>query len=386
MKKLISIFRDINYKELNIDEKVKLLDKIERLYAEMDKIYKYNLVKVKGFEQIYISRDGRIFNSLSNSFITLHSKNRTDKTFKASNKTHSALQIFYKTFIGDIPEGAVIHSKSNKFLFEESDLYLSDKGHFEASLTQGETFVNFKKSKNFYITSKGRVYSKIVEKYLPRRENNKTLKIELKHYSLEEIMLEHFFEDVNSNSQVIYLDNNPTNISVENMKIVPCKITYWLKNNTEFKEIMDNKYIITKEGFIYSFFNNIWLKLKISPNPKGYIVFKYQGKSFKLHRLIYEHFIHENIEGYEINHIDGDKKNNSLDNLEKVTGEENILHYRLNSRLESTNLSYAELLYINTQLCNKVKYTYTMLPFEIKDKLSIKDFLLLKLEIPKYFK
>ena len=42
--------------------------------------------------------------------------------------------------------------------------------------------------------------------------------------------------------------------------------------------------------------------------------------------LVAEEFIHERQEGMEINHIDGNKLNNSVCNLEYVTPSENVLH------------------------------------------------------------
>lgn len=49
-----------------------------------------------------------------------------------------------------------------------------------------------------------------------------------------------------------------------------------------------------------------------------------------LHRIVYETFVSEIPEGMEINHIDGNKSNNALDNLELVTHSENMKHaYRI---------------------------------------------------------
>lgn len=49
--------------------------------------------------------------------------------------------------------------------------------------------------------------------------------------------------------------------------------------------------------------------------------------TFSVHRLIMENFCPiDNMENFQVNHIDGDKTNNSLLNLEWVTCKENIHH------------------------------------------------------------
>ena len=52
-----------------------------------------------------------------------------------------------------------------------------------------------------------------------------------------------------------------------------------------------------------------------------------KGKTFQVHRIEFQSFYpEEDLEGFVINHIDGDKTNNKLSNLEKTTYAENNLH------------------------------------------------------------
>lgn len=57
-----------------------------------------------------------------------------------------------------------------------------------------------------------------------------------------------------------------------------------------------------------------------------------------IHRLLYEAFVGKVIDGYELDHIDTDKTNNSLSNLRMVTSKENknnpltLQHYSISNK------------------------------------------------------
>lgn len=86
------------------------------------------------------------------------------------------------------------------------------------------------------------------------------------------------------------------------------------------------KYAVSTNGRVFSFRSNKYLKPV--ENPSGYLTYGYRLDS--MHRLVVKTFIGEIPKGYHVNHIDGDKKNNHISNLEIVTPRENMLHaYRI---------------------------------------------------------
>ena len=91
----------------------------------------------------------------------------------------------------------------------------------------------------------------------------------------------------------------------------------------------DGMYYISSHGRVYSTKRNILLKQ--IPNRRGYLQVtlykKGKSKTSLVHRLVAQAFIHQPYkEQNTVNHIDGDKTNNHIDNLEWVTLQENIDH------------------------------------------------------------
>ena len=87
-------------------------------------------------------------------------------------------------------------------------------------------------------------------------------------------------------------------------------------------------YFITTEGKLYNEKTKNWLKGQISKN--GYLTYNISIEGIKkrlyAHRMVAETYI-PFIEGKtEVNHIDGNKLNNSVENLEWVISSENKVH------------------------------------------------------------
>lgn len=62
---------------------------------------------------------------------------------------------------------------------------------------------------------------------------------------------------------------------------------------------------------------------KLEMNEKGYLRVKLD-KQYRVHRLVAQAFIENPENKPEVDHIDGDKRNNRVDNLRWVTGKENM--------------------------------------------------------------
>lgn len=99
------------------------------------------------------------------------------------------------------------------------------------------------------------------------------------------------------------------------------------------------KYIITEDGKVFSKrFNRYMLG---TSSRGGYLTLCLRCKDqksrvFYFHRVIWFYFNGEIPQGYEINHIDEDKTNNSLSNLELLSRGDNI---RYGTRTERASIS-----------------------------------------------
>lgn len=93
---------------------------------------------------------------------------------------------------------------------------------------------------------------------------------------------------------------------------------------TKLKQIAGNEdYYISSSGRV---FNKKMKELRQATNKYGYKVISIRRKQFRVSRLVALHFIPNERMLKEVNHKDGNKINNHVDNLEWCSREENERH------------------------------------------------------------
>lgn len=92
----------------------------------------------------------------------------------------------------------------------------------------------------------------------------------------------------------------------------------------------EGKYQVSDNGRISSskFFGEVRLLSTYLDGRYTRVTLHLNGRHIKplVHRLVMEAFVGPRPDGYEVNHIDGNKLNNALSNLEYTTSSENMKH------------------------------------------------------------
>lgn len=108
-------------------------------------------------------------------------------------------------------------------------------------------------------------------------------------------------------------------------KVIDFASNYEISNKGEVRNRTTGKILKGRES------KSGYLQVSVKMNDTGKFTNKY------IHRLVAKFFIENPEQKKEVNHIDGNKLNNNVDNLEWVTSSENQLHRQhiLNKRITS---------------------------------------------------
>jgi hypothetical protein len=99
------------------------------------------------------------------------------------------------------------------------------------------------------------------------------------------------------------------------------------------------EYLVTVDGKIFSLKNMRFLKLHF--NGSNYLRVHIKNKFYSVHRLVAQTYLPNPENKEQVNHMDGDKTNNMLCNLEWATRQENVTHAVENKFREITEATRA---------------------------------------------
>ena len=115
----------------------------------------------------------------------------------------------------------------------------------------------------------------------------------------------------------------------------------------------EDYYAITKSGDIFSYRSNKFLKRRLTINGYNRIALSKGGKYhyIMVHRIVASMFISGYKEGLEVNHINGNKLDNRVENLEWVTKSQNVAHAFKNNLYKPRGSSKE----VGVHYCNTIK-------------------------------
>ena len=154
------------------------------------------------------------------------------------------------------------------------------------------------------------------------------------------------------------------------------------RSDEEWKPIiaipnLQDWYYVSNYGRVYSRFTGLLIKSNISGTGYfGVILSTKNGNPIRMlvHRLVMITFKPiPNSHDFQVNHIDGNKANNNINNLEWVTRQENILHaYRTGLKKPGESVNFAKINEFTVhEICRLLSLNYQ--PTEISRILNIQN-------------
>ena len=190
---------------------------------------------------------------------------------------------------------------------------------------------------SYSITRDGKVYSKYENKFLNTQERDGFNEVLFSFgtgkerftqwFRVDWLVALRYIPNPEGYNFIKHTDGNTLNDNADNL--------LWVKYCTdeECKEIKGyrGKYIITSSGKVFNNFTGTLMKSRLIQGYPHVGLRVYDGvtstqKLYKIHRLVAEYFIPNPDNKPFVNHIDGNRTNSDVSNLEWVTAQENSIH------------------------------------------------------------
>lgn len=182
--------------------------------------------------------------------------------------------------------------------------------------------------KNIYeISNFGNVYrisDKKCMKIHKQYDDGLRIRVGNKYFKIDEIVATAFLGE-NENLFLQHIDGDINNNHINNLKYVKYEDYLEMSYGNKWKSIKEySEYYISDEGNVWSKFTNKILVNNLNKN--GYYRVLLCGKQVPNHRLVATEFIENPLKCEIVNHINGNKIDNRVVNLEWCTVLENNLH------------------------------------------------------------
>lgn len=224
------------------------------------------------------------------------------------------------------------------------------------------------------IYTDGRCYSHLSNKFLTAKMSvqyptyNLTINNKKKQIKVHRMVAETFIPNPDNKPIVNHKDGNTHNFNINNLEWATEKencqhaintglrprgnqtINKYVKNfpDESWMPVRNYpNYIISSLGRVMNVRTKRLLKA-YQDNAGGYLCVNLwknnKGTLHRIHQLVYIHFHNDDqLKGFVINHIDGNKKNNNTNNLEKVTYAENNLYAAYVIKTNKSNKEIVQL-------------------------------------------
>ena len=237
--------------------------------------------------------------------------------------------------------------------------------HMEQIDLQSNTkFYNIPRFPNYMINKFGKIYDKNTENLIPGSKKVSLMNVYGNYATMdiERLMCDTFYGISNItfiNDMPGYFDSSKIRLDIHLDEVIKMPNGDFSIQGEDFRRVYDSIYLISKRGVCYNLKDNRFIKANIK---KGYYEFPTIGRacniSYRVHRIVYQ--IWNNCclpNDVEIDHLNGFKWDNFLENLEPVDSLENIYRSTLLKYLTDGKTVKALIDQVSTLICDGIQYS-----------------------------